>query len=152
MVRKTLYSLIVFWVLTSIAFILPNQASAQISDIWNNIVGGCVQDVYDTAGNVIGNDVATLSCIPAIFRNVVFAAFLFAGVVALFFIVYAGIRFITSRGDPKAVEGAKQTLTWAIIGLIVIILSFTIINLIADFTGAGQCITVFGIFTPGICV
>lgn len=100
---------------------------------WNAIVPGCVTP----------EGVATLSCIPAVFQNVVSAALLFAGVVAVFMIVYAGIRYITSGGDPKAVEGAKNTLTWAVIGLIVIILSFFIINFIAFFTGA-SCIRFFG--------
>ena len=98
---------------------------------------------WSTIPNCIVNGVATLSCIPGVFQNLVAAALGFAGVVALFLIVYSGIRFITSSGDPKAVEGARNTLTWAIIGLIVIILSFTIIKFIAVFTGA-TCINQFG--------
>lgn len=100
---------------------------------WNEIVADCVTP----------EGVAQLSCIPAVFQNVVTAALLFAGVVAVFMIAYAGIRYITSRGDPKAVEGARNTLTWAVIGLIVIIISFAIINFIAYFTGT-QCIRFFG--------
>lgn len=87
--------------------------------------------------------VATLTCIPIVFKNVVDAALIFAGVVALFMIIYSGIRYITSAGDPKAVEGARNTLTWAIVGLVVIILAYTIISFIAAFTGA-TCIKLFG--------
>jgi len=100
--------------------------------------------VKDAAGNVIKTvEVATLNCLPIVFQNIVSAALMFAGIVAVFMIVYAGIRYITSRGDPKAVEGARNTLTWAIIGLVVVIISFVIINFIGVFTGA-KCINMFG--------
>ena len=96
---------------------------------WNTIVPGCVK-------NINGNEVASLDCVSALFQNVVNAAFLFAGIVALIIIIYSGIKFIFSGGDPKQVEGARKTLTYAIIGFVVIILSFMIINIISIITGA----------------
>lgn len=107
--------------------------------------GDCVKEVKDPSGNIIGK-AASLECIPVVFKNVVFAALLFAGVVAVFLIIYSGIKFITSGGDPKQVEGARHTMTYAIIGLVVILLSFFIINLIANITGA-TCILNFGFGT-----
>jgi len=85
-----------------------------------------------------GTDVATLSCIPIIIKNIVNAALVFAGVTALILIIYAGIMYITSKGDPAKVEGAKKTGTYAILGLIVIFLSFFIINIISQVTGVDQ--------------
>ena len=93
---------------------------------------GCVQ-----------NGAATLQCIPAVFKNVVSWAFILAGIAAVFFIIFSGIKFITSGGDPKQVEEARKTMTYAIIGLLVILLSFAIINIIAGITGV-SCITAFG--------
>lgn len=93
--------------------------------------------------NCIVNDVPTLSCLPAVFGNVVNAALIFAGVVALILVILSGIKFITSSGDPKQVEGAKKTMTFAIIGLVIILLSFLIIKIIGALTGT-ECITVFG--------
>lgn len=87
--------------------------------------------------------IATLNCIPVVVKQVITYALIFAGVVAVLMIAYAGIRYITSRGDPKAVEGAQNTVTWAVIGLVVILLSFVVINFIAYFTGA-ECIKLFG--------
>ncbi len=89
-----------------------------------------------------GSGVATLSCIPYVFQNLVFWALAFAGIVALFFIIYSGIRFITSGGDPKQVEGARKTLTYAIIGFVTILLSFFMVSLIGSLTGT--CLTKFG--------
>lgn len=83
-------------------------------------------------------DVATLACIPIIIKNVVNAALVFAGIVALFLIIYAGIMYITSRGDQQKIDGAKKTVTYAIIGLIIIFLSFFIVSLISALTGVDQ--------------
>ncbi|MCL6096889.1 MAG: pilin [Patescibacteria group bacterium] len=94
-------------------------------------------------GSCVENGVATLSCIPIIFKNVVNWALILAGITAVFFIIFSGIKFITSGGDPKQVEGARQTVTWAIIGLLIVLFSFGIINIIAGLTGA-SCIKEFG--------
>lgn len=111
---------------------------------WNDIISGCYKDVTDPAsGKLIGKDVATLNCIPAVFQNVLNFAFIFAGIAALFFVFFAGFKFLTSGGDAKQVEGARKTLTYAIIGLVVILLSFAIINLISQITDA-KCILNFG--------
>ena len=82
--------------------------------------------------------VATLSCIPIIIKNVINAALVFFFFFALFLIIFAGARYITSKGDPQKVEGAKKTLTWAIVGLIFIFLSFFIVSLISNITGVDQ--------------
>lgn len=108
---------------------------------WNSIINNCVQDVSGA------KDVATLKCIPAIFQLVLNFIFGFAGTVALFFVFFAGFKFLTSGGDPKQVEGARKTLTYAIIGLVVIILSFAIINFIAHtfMPGNPDCLLKFGL-------
>lgn len=83
-------------------------------------------------------DIATLACIPIVIKNLVQWALIFAGVVALFLIIYAGFQFVTSKGDPQQVDNAKKTLTYAIIGLLLIFFSFAILNLISAITGVGQ--------------
>lgn len=91
-----------------------------------------------------GNQVATLDCIAPIVANVIFWLLVFAGIVALVLIIYSGIKFITSTGDQKQVEGARKILTYAISGLILILLSFAIIRFIAETTGV-TCLTKFGL-------
>lgn len=83
----------------------------------------------------IQGDVPTLSCIGEVVVRVVNALLLFAGAIALGFIIWGGIRFILSSGDPKALGSAKNTLTFAIAGLILILTSFAIINFLGNFLG-----------------
>lgn len=52
---------------------------------------------------------------------------------AFLFLMIGGIRWITSSGDPKGVEGAKGMVTAAVIGLILVVASFAIIRLIEYF-------------------
>ncbi len=53
-----------------------------------------------------------------------------AGPVAVLVIAIAGLRYATSHGNQTMMDGAKKTLEYAVIGLIVIILSFAIIRAI----------------------
>lgn len=87
--------------------------------------------------------IATLRCIPIVFKNIIAAALLFVGIVALAFIMYAGLTMVTSGGDPKKVEGARKTMTFAIIGLVLVLLSFAILIFIGYITGATNCINSF---------
>ena len=53
-----------------------------------------------------------------------------AVLLAFFFLIFGGLRWMLSQGDKKKVEEAQKTVTYAIIGLIVVFLSFFILNLI----------------------
>ena len=97
---------------------------------------------WEESGCVV-DGVAKLTCIPIVLSNVVNFALIASGVVALFFIIWSGAKLVTSEGDQKRVEGARKTLTWAIIGLVIILLSFLIINLISFLTGV-SCIQTIG--------
>lgn len=53
-----------------------------------------------------------------------------AGFITVIIIVIAGIQFITSGGNPEAAAAAKNRLTFAIVGFIVIILAFAILQIV----------------------
>lgn len=55
----------------------------------------------------------------------------FAGLGALLLIIYSGYRLMISRGNKEAIQGARETLTAAILGLIFIIFSLVILSVIA---------------------
>lgn len=78
---------------------------------------------------------AKISDLETVFGNVVRAALGFAGIVLFILLLVGGFKYITSGGDPKAAEGAKKTLTYAIGGLVLILLSYLILVLIYKITG-----------------
>lgn len=81
------------------------------------------------------NDVWTLDCVFPVLANVIFWLLSFSGIVAVIFIIIGGIRLVTANGDPKTINEARRTIEFAIIGLIVIFLSFFILAFIATTTG-----------------
>ena len=66
--------------------------------------------------------------LPELILNIVNVALLLAAVVALAFLVYGGFRYITSRGEERDVEAAKDTITYAVIGLVVLGIAAAIVN------------------------
>jgi len=52
------------------------------------------------------------------------------GAVAVVMIVIGGIRFATSNGDQSAVTSAKNTILYSVIGLIIAILAYAIVNFV----------------------
>lgn len=58
-----------------------------------------------------------------------------AALIALFFLIWGGIRWIMSAGDKAKVDSARQTITAAIIGLIIAFLAFFILSLALSFFG-----------------
>jgi hypothetical protein len=52
--------------------------------------------------------------------------FTLAGMIALLFLIWGGIRYMTARGDPKAAESARGTITSAVIGLLIVLFSAAI--------------------------
>lgn len=52
------------------------------------------------------------------------------GMIAVIMIVVGGIRYTTSNGNSTQVKEAKDTVLYAVVGLIVAILSYTIVNFV----------------------
>lgn len=95
------------------------------------------------------NGVASIQCLPTVVLNAANTFLLFSGVVALFIIVWAGIRFIISGGDAKQIQNARSMITYAIVGLIIVLSSYAIVFFIGYITKTTNCITNVGKITTG---
>lgn len=56
------------------------------------------------------------------------------GVVAVVVVIYGGFLFLTAQGDPGKIKKGKDSITWGIIGLIIALLSWSIINFVLSST------------------
>lgn len=54
----------------------------------------------------------------------------FLGLLAVIMIIYGGVTYVTSAGNDEAVGNAKKIIMYALIGIIVILLSFVVVNTI----------------------
>lgn len=58
------------------------------------------------------------------------------GAISIIMIIYGGFRYITSGGDSGKVGNAKNTLIYAIVGLIIVVLAQIIVNFVITQTGS----------------
>lgn len=70
-----------------------------------------------------------------VISNIIIALFVIAAVLALVFLVWGGIKWILSGGDKTKVEAARSTIIAAIIGLIIVFLSYFILQIVLGLFG-----------------
>lgn len=87
------------------------------------------------AGNLVPNDISPINNIVDIIRNAIRFVLLVAFVLAFVFLLIGGIRWITAGGDEKAVGSARGMITAALIGLVVVLVSYALIVLVETFFG-----------------
>lgn len=63
-------------------------------------------------------------------KNVVNVLLFLIGAIAVIMIIIGGLRYVTSNGDASATKGAKDTILYAVIGIIVAILAYAIVNFV----------------------
>lgn len=69
----------------------------------------------------------TATDMSEVFAQVINALLLWAGAVALLFIIIGGFRFIVSMGNAEGVEKARNTVLYAVLGLILIFLAYLVV-------------------------
>lgn len=80
-------------------------------------------------------DPAKLQDLECIFANVIAAVLFLAGIVLFIMLIIGGFKWLTSGGDPKAVDGARGTITSATLGLVVLILAYIVLLIIGQVVG-----------------
>lgn len=63
-------------------------------------------------------------------KNILNAVYFWAGVVAVVVVIIAGFMYVTSANNSQQITRAKNAILSAVIGLVVVILAFTITNIV----------------------
>ena len=92
----------------------------------------------------MNDDPALLTDLPIYFGNVFKAMIPLIGLLAFIMVLVGGFKILTSAGDPKGVAGGKQTITLAVAGIALAIISWLILVLIENLTGATVTQFTFG--------
>ncbi|MDO4870553.1 MAG: hypothetical protein Q3996_00425 [Candidatus Saccharibacteria bacterium] len=74
----------------------------------------------------------------SVFNNVVNFLLFLIGIISVIMIIYGGIQYSLSAGDSSKVTSAKNTILYAIVGLIVAMLAFAIVNFVTGAIGGKQ--------------
>ncbi len=67
-----------------------------------------------------------------IFKTITNTALYVIGAISVLMLIYGGVRYTISGGDTKAVTDAKNTVLYAIIGIIVSLMAYAIVNFVLD--------------------
>lgn len=62
----------------------------------------------------------------------------FLGLAAVLVIIYGGILYVTAHGNDEQTGKAKKSITYAIVGIFVVLISFALVNTILKFAPIGQ--------------
>jgi hypothetical protein len=66
----------------------------------------------------------------SVWTRIVNTIIFLVGAVAVIMIVVGGLRYVLSAGDSSAINGAKNTLLYAVVGLVVTVMSYAIVNFV----------------------
>lgn len=73
-----------------------------------------------------------------IFATIANTLIFLVGAVAVIFLIIGGLRYVVSNGDSKAVEGAKNTILYAIVGIVVAVISFALVQFVINALNKSQ--------------
>lgn len=91
--------------------------------------------LIDRPNSAVNPENVNVANIPTAFVNILFAL---ATMLAVIYLIFGGIRWITSRGDKVGVEAARKHIIAAVIGLVVVLGTFVIIQIVFQFLGANN--------------
>lgn len=101
----------------------PSPAHAQTQE-WTGV---CV------AGS--SGDVPTIQGLECLIANIFTVIITLIGLGGFVMFIIGAFLWMTAGSNPKNIDSAKKTFTYAVLGLVLALSAFIIINLIADFTG-----------------
>ena len=75
--------------------------------------------------------------VKQVFGSVADVLMFIVGAVSVIIIIVAGIMYVTSAGDPAKAKKAKDAILYSVVGLVVAVFAYAIVNFVVDATGAG---------------
>lgn len=127
--RRYIFSLISLLFLLFSMQALP--AFAQTSpELQNGLCAGVNLDVNSNCSNAGLTQGQANQKLNNIIHTVINLLSIIVGVVAVIMIIIGGLRYITSGGSDTSVTGAKNTILYAIIGLIIVALAQVMVRFV----------------------
>lgn len=120
------------WALSVLAFPVTAHAQSTNSGTTNagttNAGSSTTTPGSPTLPNPLGKNVDLVKILLRVLQILLAAVDIFA----LFMVILGGFEFLISAGNPNMVKKAKDTLVWAIVGILVITLSYSILKFIFE--------------------
>lgn len=104
---------------------VATPAYASCHDNLNIQAGADCARGNDTPANLFGGD-------ESIFKIVTNILLFLIGAIAVIMLIIGGIRYVISGGDQAQVTGAKNTILYAIVGIVVAFLAYAAVNFVTQ--------------------
>jgi hypothetical protein len=86
----------------------------------------------DPGGTGLEGGIGSETTLTGFILRVINIALALAGLIAVLFLIIGGFRYITAGGNEDAAGSAKKIILNAVIGIIVIILSFVVVRVVSN--------------------
>jgi hypothetical protein len=128
-----LLSILALTALSSLASAPVAFAASGLTPSSTDLCNGASCPVINPANVSGGKD----GIVKLIIQIAQLATFIFAAV-AVLFLVWGGVQYVTSGGDDGRVKNAKNTILYAIIGLIITIVAYAVVGVISGLLTSGS--------------
>lgn len=84
--------------------------------------------INKSAGQACGNNCG--GSLPAAFSAIANTLIFLVGSISVIMIIVGGLRYVISNGDPKQVEVGRNTILYAVVGVVVSLMSYAIVKFV----------------------
>jgi hypothetical protein len=127
------YLVVLASVLTlAVPAMVPAVAHAAGDNINGNLCAGSNFNLSGNGDSSCKNNTGSTKNLQTLLVKVVNIISAIVGVVAVIMIIFGGFKYITSGGDSNNVSGAKNTIIYAIIGLVIVALAQLIVHFVLN--------------------
>ena len=84
--------------------------------------------IYSALAISVPNPLGNINSLPDLIGRGVQGFLGISGALALLFVVWGGITWMTSRGNAEKVKSGRDAMVWALFGLVAVFLSYVIIS------------------------
>jgi len=126
-IKKILFSLAAATALS----IIPLSAAAQPAGTGGP--SGGLRQIDNPDVNPTNIQVGNQDDVLQLIAKIISWALYVAGAIAVLFVIIGGYRYLVSAGNEEAAKKGRQTVVNALIGLVIIILAYVIVNAVANF-------------------
>jgi len=68
--------------------------------------------------------------LPTFIKSIVNILLFVIGAISVIIIIIGGIRYVTSAGDSNQISGAKNTILYAVVGVVIALMAYAIVNFV----------------------
>ena len=97
----------------------------------SNLVFADAKSQIESAVNEVGGNENKTDA-KGFIGNIIKTMFFAVGVLAVIVIIFAGVTFVVSAGNSQTIQKARTTIIYAVVGLVVSILSYAIVNFVVS--------------------